>query len=117
LITGHAESPRKSISDGGVRFAALGHGCDANLHGIADPAGDRVARRLGNNCERQPHGDSTAHIVIIEIPGSRLKIERPGNVLFRSFASKRNAQRAKIVFDGDAARDFRDTVKRRYRWA
>ena len=35
----------------------------------------------------------------------------------RSFASKRSARRAEIVFDGDAARDFRDSVKRRYRWA
>jgi hypothetical protein len=35
----------------------------------------------------------------------------------RSFASKRNARRAEIVFDGEAARDFRDTVKRRCRWA
>jgi hypothetical protein len=35
----------------------------------------------------------------------------------RSFASKRSAQRAEIVFDGDTARAFRDTVKRRYRWA
>jgi hypothetical protein len=35
----------------------------------------------------------------------------------RSFACKRSARRAEIVFDGEAARDFRDTVKRRYRWA
>ena len=35
----------------------------------------------------------------------------------RSFASKRSARRAEIVFDGDAARDFRDSVKTRYRWA
>ena len=35
----------------------------------------------------------------------------------RSFASKKNARRAEIVFDGEAARDFRDTVKRHYRWA
>jgi hypothetical protein len=35
----------------------------------------------------------------------------------RSFASKRRARRTEIVFDGEAARDFRDSVKRRYRWA
>jgi hypothetical protein len=35
----------------------------------------------------------------------------------RSFASKRSVRRAEIVFDGDAAGDFRDFVKRRYRWA
>ena len=35
----------------------------------------------------------------------------------RSFASRRNARRAEIIFDGEAARDFRDSVKRRYRWA
>jgi len=35
----------------------------------------------------------------------------------RSFASNRSVRRAEIVFDGDAARDFLDFVKRRYRWA
>ena len=35
----------------------------------------------------------------------------------RSFACKRSARRAVIVFDGELARDFRDTVKRRYPWA
>ena len=35
----------------------------------------------------------------------------------RSFASKRSVRRAEIVFDGEAARDFRESVKRRYRWA
>ena len=35
----------------------------------------------------------------------------------RSFASKRSARQSEIVFDGEAARDFLDTVKRRYRWA
>jgi hypothetical protein len=35
----------------------------------------------------------------------------------RSFASKRNPRRAEIVVDAEAARDFRDAVKRHYRWA
>ena len=35
----------------------------------------------------------------------------------RSFVTRRHARRAEIVCDGEAARDFRDTVKRRYRWA
>jgi hypothetical protein len=35
----------------------------------------------------------------------------------RSFASKRSARRAEIVFDAEVAPGFRDTVKRRYRWA
>ena len=35
----------------------------------------------------------------------------------RSFASKRSARRAEIVFDDDAARDFRVFVKTRYPWA
>jgi hypothetical protein len=35
----------------------------------------------------------------------------------RSFASKRSARGAHIVFTGEAARHFRDTVKRRYGWA
>ena len=35
----------------------------------------------------------------------------------RSFASKRSARRAEIVFDGEAARDFRDSVRTRYPWA
>jgi hypothetical protein len=34
----------------------------------------------------------------------------------RSFARKRSARGAEIVFDGEAAHDFRDSVKRRYRW-
>jgi hypothetical protein len=36
---------------------------------------------------------------------------------FRSFACKRSARRVDIVFDGEAASDFRESVKRRYRWA
>jgi len=35
----------------------------------------------------------------------------------RSFASKKSARGAHIVFNGEAPRDFRDTVKRRYGWA
>jgi len=35
----------------------------------------------------------------------------------RSLTSKKSMRRAEIVFDGDAACDFRDFVKRRYRWA
>jgi hypothetical protein len=35
----------------------------------------------------------------------------------RSFASKRSAGRPEIIFDSGAAREFRDTVQRRYSWA